>query len=282
MTGNVAVDIDCARHTRDVSGESFNVKTDSGGLSAEALRTDAECVDLLEHFLLKVCIVRIGMTGVDGSHNSLLCEESSLIEGAADSNADYDGRTGVGACSLNGLDDEVLDTLKTCGGLEHTDSGHILASEALGAKSDLEVLAGNDLGIDHCGSVVTGVAATNRVANNGLTEVAVSISAAYALVDSLGKVAANDVEVLTDLEEYASHTGILTDRYVLCVCDLKVLDDVIKNALSDLAVLASAAILDRALYVGGKMIVSIDTESFNSIDDLLYVNFTDFKVSPIK
>jgi hypothetical protein len=222
------------------------------------------------------------MAGVDGSHNSLLCEESSLIEGTADSNADYDGRTGVRTCSLNGLNDEILDTLKTCGGLEHTDSGHILATEALRAECDLEVLTGNDLGVDHSGGVVTGVAAANGVAYDGLTEVAVSISAAYALVDSLGKVAANDVEVLTDLKEYASHTGILTDRYVLCVCDLKVLDNVIKNALSDLAVLASAAILDRALYVGGKMVVSIDTESFNSIDDLLYVNFTHFKVSPIK
>jgi hypothetical protein len=217
------------------------------------------------------------MAGVDGSHNSLLCEESSLIEGTADSNADYDGRTGVRTCSLNGLDDEVLDTLETCGGLKHTDSGHILATEALRAECDLEVLTGNDLGIDHCGSVVAGVTAANGIANNRLTEVAVSISAAYALVDSLGKVAANDVEVLTDLEEYTSHTGILTDRYVLCVCDLEVLDNVIKNALSDLAVLASAAILDRALYVGGKMVVSIDTESFNGIDDLLYVNFTHFK-----
>jgi hypothetical protein len=85
------------------------------------------------------------------------------------------------------------------------------------------------------------------------------------------------VEVLTDLKEYASHTGILTDRYVLCICDLEVLDDVIKNALSDLAVLASAAILYCTLNVGGKMIVSIDTKLFNGIDDLLYVNFTHFK-----
>ena len=85
------------------------------------------------------------------------------------------------------------------------------------------------------------------------------------------------MEVLTDLEEYASHTGILTDRYVLVICDLKVLDDVIKNALSDLAVLASAAILDCTLYVGGKMVVSIDTELFNGIDDLLYVNFAHFR-----
>ncbi len=282
MTGNVAVDVDCTRHTRDVSGKSFNVQTDSGGLAAKSLRTDTELVDLLEHFFLEVSIVRIGMAGVDGSHDSLLCEESSLIEGAADSNADYDGRTGVGACSLNGLDDEVLDTLETCGGLKHTDSRHILASEALRAECDLEILAGNDLGVDHCGSVVTGVAAANRVANNRLTEVAVSISAAYALVDSLGKVAANDVEVLTYLEEYASHTGILTDRYVLIVCDLKVLDDVIKNALSDLAVLASAAILYCTLNIGRKMVICIDTESFNGIDDLLYVNFAHFKLRLLK
>ena len=276
MTGNVAVDVDCTGHTRDVSGKSFDVEADCGGLAAEALGTDAESVDLFEHFLLEVSVVRIGMAGIDGSHDSLLCKESRLIEGAADSDADNDGRTGVGACSLNGLDDEVLNALKTCGGLKHTDSGHILASEALGANGDLEVLAGNDLGVDHCGSVVAGVAAANGVAYYGLTEITVGVSSANALVDSVAKVAANDMYVLADLEEYASHTGILTDRYVLVICDLEVLDDVIKNTLSDLAVLASAAILDCTLNVGGKMSVSIDTKLFYCINDLLYVNFTHF------
>ena len=70
-------------------GKSFNIQTDSGGLAAEALGTDAESVDLLEHFLLEVSVVRIGMRGVDGSHNSLLCKESCLIEGAADSDIGF-------------------------------------------------------------------------------------------------------------------------------------------------------------------------------------------------
>ena len=127
--------------------------------------------------------------------------------------------------------------------------------------------------------VVSGVAAANGVANYGLTEVAVSISAAYALVDSLGKVAANDVEVLTDLKEYASHTGILTDRYVLAVRDLEVLDDVIKNSLCDLAVLTSTAILYSTLNVRGKVCISVNTKLLNNVSDLLYVNFAHFYAS---
>jgi len=276
MTGYVAVDVDCTRHTRDMSGESFDIETDSGGLAAEALGTDAELIDLLEHFTLKICVVRIGVGGVDGSHDSLLCKESCLIECAADSDADYDGRTGIGTCGLNCLNDEVLDTLETCRGLEHTDSRHVLAAEALGAYCDLEVLAGNDLSVDHCGSVVAGVAAANGVCNYRLTKVAVGITAAYALVDGIGKVAAYDMYVLTDLKEYASHAGILTDRNVLVIRDLEVLDNVIKNTLSDLAVLTSTAILYCTLNIGRKMSVCIDTELFNGIDDLLYVNFTHF------
>ena len=83
--------------------------------------------------------------------------------------------------------------------------------------------------------------------------------------------------VLTDLKEYASHTCILADRHAFVIGNFEVFDDIIKNAASDIAVLASTASADCALDVLGKMSVSVDTKLFNDVCNKAYINFTHFK-----
>ena len=95
-------------------------------------------------------------------------------------------------------------------------------------------------------------------------------------VDGVFQIAHN-VDILADFQEYTGHTGVLADGNIFAVSNVVVFNDLVQNALGNSAVLASAAILDRALYVGGKMVVSIDTKLFNGIDDLLYVNFAHFR-----
>ena len=46
------------------------------------------------------------MTLVNTAHQSLLGQESGLVEGAADAHAHHDGRTGVGAGLFDNLDDD--------------------------------------------------------------------------------------------------------------------------------------------------------------------------------
>ena len=87
--------------------------------------------------------------------------------------------------------------------------------------------------------------------------------------------------VLSDLKEHTRHTCILADRYILAVRDLKVLDDIVQDTLSDLSVLTGTAVTDRTFYISRKMIVGIDAESLDYITLIsrMEVNsFPDYKV----
>ena len=95
MSGHVAVDVDGNRQAGNVSGEFFDVDSQGSGLAAKALRTDAEGIDLLQHFLLQLSVERLGVAAVGRTHQSLLCQISSLVEGAADTDANHDGGAGV-------------------------------------------------------------------------------------------------------------------------------------------------------------------------------------------
>src|SRR5699024_6621320 len=100
------------------------------------------------------------------------------------------------------------------------------------------------------------------------------VAAAHTFVDGLGEVTADEVHVLADLEEHAGHAGILADRDALAVRNFKVFDDVVENALSDLAVLAGAAGADGALYVLRQVLVRLDAQLLNDVCDLADFNFT--------
>ena len=54
MPGHVAVDVDGAGHSRDMGGHGLDVQADGGGSAAEALRADAEGIDLFQHFLFQI------------------------------------------------------------------------------------------------------------------------------------------------------------------------------------------------------------------------------------
>ena len=172
------------------------------------------------------------------------------------------------------LKDKVLDTLQAGGRLEHTDLAHVFAAEALRANGDLHLVARDDLGVQHSRGVVAGVAAANRVLNNGLSQIALVVTAAHALVYGFRKVAADEVHVLADLKEYAGHAGILADRNALVICNFKIFDDVVQNTLCDLAVFAGAARADGALYVLRQVLVCRDAQLLNNVCDLADFNFT--------
>ena len=94
------------------------------------------------------------------------------------------------------------------------------------------------------------------------------------LIDGLGQIAAGKVHVLPDLQKYAGHAGILTDWNAFVVRNLKVFDDVVENALGDLAVLAGAAGADGALYVLRQVLVRCDAQALDDVCDLADFNFT--------
>ena len=101
MAGHMAVDIDCTRHTCNMSGHGLNVQSDGRGLSAEALRSDTELVDLVQHFHLP----DLHRTGPDceesmGRINAFFARRAAFVKGTSDAHTHNHRRTWVRACGL--------------------------------------------------------------------------------------------------------------------------------------------------------------------------------------
>jgi len=73
--------------------------------------------------------------------------------------------------------------------------------------------------------------------------------------------------VLADFQKNTCHTGILTDRNLLILCDLIVLDDVVKDATGDLAVLAGTTGLDSVLNIRWQDLICLDAETLDGVCD---------------
>ena len=95
-----------------MSRHGLDVEADGRRLAAEALRADAELVDLFEHLFFKVCIERVRVLGIKRAHERLLCKQRCFIKRAADAYADDHRRARVRACGLYDLKDKVLDALQ--------------------------------------------------------------------------------------------------------------------------------------------------------------------------
>ena len=80
--------------------------------------------------------------------------------------------------------------------------------------------------------------------------------------------------ILSDFKEYACHSCILADRHILVICNVKILDNVVKDSLGDLSVFACTACFDRTFYVFRKMFICFDTEFFDDICKSAYFYFT--------
>ena len=104
----MAADVDCTGHTRDMGRQRLDIHADGCGPSAESLRPDAELVDLLQHLILQLCIERIFIVGINRTKQRLLRKKGNMVKVSSDADSYYDRRTGIRACLLHSLDDEVL------------------------------------------------------------------------------------------------------------------------------------------------------------------------------
>ena len=87
MPRHVAVDVDRNGQSRNMRRHPFDVHRKRGGASAEALRSDAERVDLFEQFRFEIGIERIRVAFVRASHQRFLGEVRRFVERAADADA---------------------------------------------------------------------------------------------------------------------------------------------------------------------------------------------------
>ena len=68
----MAAHIDGHRQPGHMGGGSLNGQPQAGGLSAEALGTDAQSVDGLQQLLLQLGVVGVGIGLVDGTQQGVL------------------------------------------------------------------------------------------------------------------------------------------------------------------------------------------------------------------
>ena len=80
--------------------------------------------------------------------------------------------------------------------------------------------------------------------------------------------------ILSYFKEYTCHSCILADRHVLVICNIKILNNIVKDTLGNLSVFACAACFDGAFYVFRKMFICFDTEFFDDICKSAYFYFT--------
>ena len=262
-----------------MGGELLNVDAQGSGLAAEALGTDAEGIDLVQDLLLQLSIVGIGVTLLGAAHQSLLGEVCSLVEGAADAHTHDDGRTGIGTCFLNNLGDEVDDTFHTVGGTEHLDLAHVLGAEALGGNHDLQLVAGDDVVVDHGGGVVAGVDTVQRIAHHALAQIAFAVALADTFVDGILNIAV-DMDFLTDLQEHAGNAGILADGHIFIVGDVVVFDDPLQNLPGGGPGFCGMAALDAVLHILGQVAVCFDAQPLDHFRDPACGNLTHDKLPP--
>ena len=65
MTGHMAVDIYCTRHSGNMSWHCLNVQTDRCGFSTKALWSDSQFIHLFQHFFFKISIEWIRVFSIE-------------------------------------------------------------------------------------------------------------------------------------------------------------------------------------------------------------------------
>ena len=166
------------RQVGRVGGEVEDLDVEDGGEAAEALRADAERVDLVVDLDAKLLDVGLRAAGfellhVDVFHQRLLGEQHGLLRRAADADAEHARRAPAGAHGGDGLEDPVDDGV---GGVEHDELGLGLAAAALGCDGYVDGVARDEGDFDDAGCVVDCVlAGEGGVAEDGAAQLVVGV-----------------------------------------------------------------------------------------------------------
>ncbi len=221
MAGGRAVRDHRHRQIGGVGREVLDLDVQHGGQAAQALRTDAQRVDLVEQLQAQLFGAVGGATGlelvdVDRLHQRFLGQQHRLLGGAADADAEHARRAPAGAHGRHGLEYPVHDRV---GRVEHGELALGFRTAALGRDDHLHGVTWHHLDVDHARRVVLGVdALACRIGQHRGAQlvVRVVVGAAHAFVGHVlhahgGVVPAH---VHADFQEHGDDAGVLADRPV--------------------------------------------------------------------
>ena len=135
---------------------------------------------------------------------------------------------------LDDLHDSILYTLNTICRNQHLHAGLVFRTEAFGRDRNAELIAGNDLRVDHTRRIVLCILSVKKgLRNNRFAQVPFRISLCNSLVDRILQEAAGDMEILPDLHKYNGHPCVLAIWTILLTRDLSVANDLIQDNPAD-------------------------------------------------
>jgi len=218
MAGGGAVGDQRDRQVGGVGRVILDLYIEHGGEPAQALRADAERVDLFKKFDAQFFgaigrAARDQLMDVDFFHQRFFGQQHGFFSGAANADAEHAGRTPTRAHGRHGFQYPVDDRV---GRVEHGKFTLGFGTAALGRDVDFHRIAGNQLVMDHRRGVVAGVLArASRISQHGCAQfvIGVVVSAAHAFVDHVGdRHGAIPAHVHTDANKNRDNASILTDR----------------------------------------------------------------------
>ncbi len=161
VTGCGAVGNHRHRQIGGVGGIVLHLDVEHGGEPAEALRSDAEGIDLVIEFQAQLFGASLGAAGfqilnVDRLHERFLGDQHCFFRSAANAEGDDSGRAPAAAHGGHGLQHPLDDGV---GWIEHGELGLGFRAAALGGNNHVDLVARNDGDVDHGWSVVVRVLA---------------------------------------------------------------------------------------------------------------------------
>ena len=119
MTMGVAVDVHRHGKAGDMAGVGLHVDAQGGHVAAESGGADPEAVDPFREFFFQGGDVGVGVPRTHFAEEGLLGQKSGMFEVSAQTDADNEGRTGIGTRLLNRFENERAHSLPAVGRLEH-------------------------------------------------------------------------------------------------------------------------------------------------------------------
>ena len=197
-----------------------NLHVEHRGQAAEALRADAECIDLVveldAHFLeFGFRSARLQVRHVDGVHERLLRHQHRFFGRAAHADPEHPRRAPSRAHGRHGLEHPIDDRV---GGVEHRELGLRLRTAAFGRHIHVHLAPRHQLDVDHRRSVVAGALAREHGIGEDRSAqlvVGIVVGAPHAFVDHVREAQLRlPAHIHADLEEHVDDAGVLADRAV--------------------------------------------------------------------
>jgi hypothetical protein len=119
-----------------------------------------------------------------------------------------------GTGTIDSFDDEVADALHTIRRHEHSQGAHVLRAEALGRNPESQPIALDQFDVNRGRRRIAGhLEAARRIARDRPTQVTRARAFTNTRVHRLRQRAADEVNVLADVEHDDGHAAVLADRH---------------------------------------------------------------------